>query len=162
LMRSASGATASGRRRRAERTGSFYEALGVKSKLSFSLSGCPRCAPSTLTCRGFGFSLSLGSRRLFCATTSWVNHPVVAWSTGGFAGRDAGSRRRWLATTFSACRPEGRGTRVWFRPLAIRRSLVPGRPSSSTVVLAHPPGTCVRSPGPALDATKPALHPDFW
>ena len=71
----------------------------------------------------------LGCRRFFGTTTSWVNYCVVAFSTGGFALRVAGPLRRSPATTFYSCRPSGRCTRVCFRPLAIRRSLVPDDPS---------------------------------
>jgi hypothetical protein len=137
----------------------FYEAVFVKSKLSFSC-----WWPAARTFHAYllrlSFLPSLGCWRFLWAMTSWVNPCVVAFSTGGFAVRDAGSFMRSPATTFYSCRPSGRCTRVCIRPLAIRRSLVPGRPISSTVALAQPPGTCVRSPGPVLDATKPSFHPD--
>ena len=139
---------------------SFYESLVVKLKLSFLV--LVACGADLLRLPvKASFLPSAVSQRYLCATTSWVNHRVVACLTGGFTLRDAGALRRSPATTFYSCRPSGRGTRVCFRPLAIRRSLVPGRPISSTVALAHPPGTCVRSPGPVLDATKPSFHPDF-
>ena len=51
----------------------------------------------------------------------------------------------------------GRSTTICIRPLAIRRSLVPGRPFCPAAA-SRQARLYIRPPGPVLDATLPSFH----
>ena len=102
-----------------------------------------------------------------CQSVFWsfpVKQPTVALPTGGFDQVQAhASDGSWPAydglrrpsirvgSHLSPCGGAGRNTTICIRPLAIRRSLVPGRPFSSTVALRHTRNFLIARTSPRRD-----------
>jgi hypothetical protein len=90
-----------------------------------------------------------------------VNRLVVAFPTGGFALRDAGTLMAITGDYLLSVSTFDRSKHLsLFSPTGD-----PSKPGTGTTLLFYggnycAPGNYVRPPGPVFDATKPSFHPE--